>query len=205
MNSVQLIENAAQSLIIKATVQPPADEVVAALLDQEKTSKKEKISHQFQQLIGDWKLCFITGTKKTQKRAGIVMGAGRYIPGFVTVKLSYLPSDMSLAKEEESLEFEVGRVENSVSVGLISFALSGPVKLLAKKNILAFDFTRATVKILGKTIYNNYIRGGKKSEETFYQKKVKNQAFFAYFLITEKAIAARGRGGGLAIWGKISN
>ena len=76
------------------------------------------------------------------------------------------------------------------------------VKFLAKKNILAFDFTKATVQILGKTIYNNYIRGGKKSEETFYQKKVKNQAFFGYFFITEKAIAARGRGGGLAIWGK---
>jgi hypothetical protein len=198
MDNLQVIENAAQSLVQKTAAQPPAEEVVAALLDREKITKKEKITYQFKQLIGDWQLRFITGTKKTQKRAGVVMGAGRYLPGFVTVKLSYLPSDI----EDKNSEFEAGKVENSVSVGLVSFALSGPVKFLTKKNILAFDFTRATVKILGVTIYNNYVRGGKKSEETFYQKPVKQQAFFAYFLVTEKAIAARGRGGGLAIWGR---
>lgn len=198
MDNLQLIENAAQSLLTKNASKPPAAEVLTALLDAEKAAKKDKITYQFQQLIGDWRLCFITGTKKTQNRAGVVMGAGRYLPNFVTVNLSYLPSENG----EEYSEFEAGRVENSVGVGLLSFALSGPVKFLPKKNILAFDFTRATVKILGKTIYDNYVRGGKKSEDSFYQKKVGQQAFFAYFLITEKAIAARGRGGGLAIWGR---
>ncbi|MDY6805137.1 MAG: hypothetical protein SXA11_15200 [Cyanobacteriota bacterium] len=198
MDNLQLIENAAQSLITKSASKPPAAEVLSALLEAEKAAKKDKITYQLQQLIGDWRLCFITGTKKTQNRAGVVMGAGRYLPNFVTVKLSYLPSENG----EENSEAEAGRVENSVGVGLVSFALSGPVKFLPKKNILAFDFTRATVKIFGKTIYDNYVRGGKKSEESFYQKKVGQQAFFAYFLITEKAIAARGRGGGLAIWGR---
>ncbi|NEP39047.1 MAG: hypothetical protein F6K35_07175 [Okeania sp. SIO2H7] len=194
MDSLQTIENAARSVANK----PPAEAVLTALIDREKAAKKDKITYQFQQLIGDWKLCFITGTKKTQKRAGVVMGSGRYLPNFVSVKLSYLPA----ANEEKNPDFEAGRVENSVGVGLVSFALSGPVKFLTKKNILAFDFTRATFKILGVTIYDNYIRGGKKSEETFYEKKVSEQAFFAYFLVTEKAIAARGRGGGLAIWGR---
>lgn len=198
MDNLQLIENAAQSLITKSASQPPAAEVLSAILEAEKAAKKDKRIYGFKQLIGDWRLCFITGTKKTQNRAGIVMGAGRYLPNFVTVKLSYLPSQNG----EENSEFEAGRVENSVGVGLLSFALRGPVKFLPKKNILAFDFTKATVKVLGKTIYDNYVRGGKKSEESFYQKKVGQQAFFAYFLITEKAIAARGRGGGLAIWGR---
>jgi hypothetical protein len=68
--------------------------------------------------------------------------------------------------------------------------------------LLAFDFTQLRVQILGMTLYNGYIRGGKASEESFYQKSIGQQAFFAYFVINPQILAARGRGGGLALWGK---
>ncbi|NES72975.1 MAG: hypothetical protein F6K24_51155, partial [Okeania sp. SIO2D1] len=84
-------------------------------------------------------------------------------------------------------------------------SLSGPTKFIDKKNILAFDFTKITVKLLGVKLYSGYIRGGQESEDKFATESVGKQAFFAYFLIQEKFIAARGRGGGLAIWGKLEN
>ena len=34
----------------------------------------------------------------------------------------------------------------------------------------------------------------------FYEQKLKEKAFFKYFLIKENVIAARGKGGGLALW-----
>ena len=48
------------------------------------------------------------------------------------------------------------------------------------------------------------IRGGKDSDESFFSQNLNQQAFFSYFLVTDKFIAARGRGGGLALWQKIN-
>ena len=58
------------------------------------------------------------------------------------------------------------------------------------------------VQILGITLYDGYIRGGKVSEESFFQKRIGQQAFFAYFVINPQILAARGKGGGLALWAK---
>ena len=173
---------------------PSASEVVNALLEAEKIAKKEKISYSWESLIGNWRLCFITGTKKTRKKAGIVLGAGRYLPRLVHISLNYSPTKESSDNQ--------GNVENCVSVGGLQLSLTGPVKFLAPKNILAFDFTRMKLKLFGFTLYNGYIRDGKTKEASFYNDKISQQAFFAYFYITKSAIAARGRGGGLALWTK---
>ena len=174
---------------------PSASEVVNTLLEAEKIAKKEKITYSWENLIGNWRLCFVTGTKKTRKKAGIVLGAGKYLPRFVKISLNYLPG-------KESSENQ-GNVENCVSVGGLQLSLTGPVKFIATKNILAFDFTRMKVKLFGVTLYDGYIRGGKTKEASFYTDKISQQAFFAYFYITDSAIAARGRGGGLALWAKL--
>ena len=84
----------------------------------------------------------------------------------------------------------------------MQLSLTGPVKFVAPKNILAFDFTRMKIKLLGLTLYNGYIRDGEAKEANFYDERISKQAFFAYFYITDSAIAARGRGGGLALWSK---
>ena len=70
---------------------PSASEVVNALLEAEKIAKKEKITYSWENLIGNWRLCFVTGTKKTRKKAGIVLGAGKYLPRLVKISLNYLP------------------------------------------------------------------------------------------------------------------
>ncbi|MGK7896139.1 MAG: hypothetical protein AB4372_21625 [Xenococcus sp. (in: cyanobacteria)] len=185
----------AASYFTDKTDLPSTSEVVTSLLEAEKIAKKEKISYSWDDLIGTWRLCFVTGTKKTRKKAGIVLGAGRYLPRIVKISLNYLPREESLSNQ--------GNVENSVEIGGLQLSLTGPVKFLAPKNILAFDFTRIKVKFFGLTLYDGYIRGGKTKEESFYTDRISQQAFFSYFYITDLAIAARGRGGGLALWSKV--
>jgi hypothetical protein len=195
MENISILEQAT-----KSNSQPSADAVVAALLETEQTAKKNKIRYSFEQLIGNWQLCFITGTKKSRQKAGIVLGAGRYIPQWIAkIQIAYSAAE-SVAEGVENRE--IGRVENSVKVGSIELTLSGPTKFLPN-NILAFDFTRITVKLLGKSVYQGYIRGGESREAEFFSQSVGKQAFFTYFLVEDGMIAARGRGGGLALWRKV--
>ncbi len=193
MKSNIILQQAANYLADRANV-PSASEVVNALLEAEKLTKKEKITYSWESLIGNWRLCFVTGTKKTRKKAGIVLGAGRYLPRLVKISLNYFPSKESSTNQ--------GTVENCVSFGGLQLSLTGPVKFIAPKNILAFDFTRMKIQLFGVTLYDGYIRGGKAKEASFYTDKISQQAFFAYFYITDSVIAARGRGGGLALWTK---
>ncbi len=164
---------------------PNPPEIVNNLLTIEKESKKEKIKYNFEQLIGNWRLYFVTGTKKVRKQGGVILGAGKYLPNFTQINITYSP------------DF---RVENKVKFGLLELTLTGPVKFLPVTNILAFDFTQINVKFWGKNIYSGYIRNGELKEKTFNQESIKKQAFFNYFLIQDDLISARGKGGGLAIW-----
>ncbi|NEO55763.1 MAG: hypothetical protein F6K54_23435 [Okeania sp. SIO3B5] len=202
MEDLLTIETAANSIIKNSPNKPSPDSVVSALIQIEKQSKKQENNYSIEQLSGNWQLCFITGTKKTRKRAGTVLGAGRYIPNWVKITLSYF-SPLNTSETPEKIE--IGRVENTVEFAGFKLSLSGTTKFIDKKNILAFDFTKITVKLLGVKLYSGYIRGGQESEDKFATESVGKQAFFAYFLIQEKFIAARGRGGGLAIWRKLKN
>ncbi len=193
-DNLLLLEQNQEELRFNSSKKPQAAELVTALLQAEKSSKHSKQSYSFNQLIGTWRLCFITGTVKTRKKAGKILGSGRYLPNWVTILLSYSQNTDKEAR---------GRVENLVKLGFVQLSLTGPVKFLPPKNILGFDFTQISVKIFTKTVYSGYMRRGKKSEENFYQERIAKQAFFSYFWIGEQIIAARGRGGGLALWTRI--
>ncbi len=175
------------------TSKPASNEIVSALLSAEKYSHQHKPKYNVEQLIGNWQLYFITGTKNSQKKLGNILGSGFYLPFLTQVIISY-----SFAQNSNQ-----GRVENTVKFGLVKFSIDGPCKFIDKKNIVAFDFTYLIMEILGKKVYQTNIRNGRKGEDKFYETKINKQAFFSYFLVTEKLIAARGRGGGLALWKKL--
>lgn len=191
MMTQNTIEQATEFLQKKGIKQPVPEAIVKALIEAEKAAKQTKTNYNYSQLIGNWRLGFITGTKKTRKRAGVVLGAGKFLPKLVKIQLSYSQSEESPEK---------GKVENSVQFGLLKIVLTGPVKFWFNKNILAFDFTKMQLSLSGFNLYKGYIRGGKDREEIFYQQTLKEQAFFTYFLIEKNYIAARGKGGGLALW-----
>ncbi len=176
---------------------PSAEETLTALKTAEKNSRYSKPQYQFEQFLGTWRLCFINGTNKSRSRLDGLLPQGFYLPSFTPVKISY-----SL-DEDTVVNTHKGKVVNTVGIGLVEFAVAGPCQFYQKKNILAFDFIYLTLFILGKKIYSQNIRGGKNSEETFFKQNLSQKAFFSYFLVSDKLIAARGRGGGLALWQKI--
>ncbi|NEQ87983.1 MAG: hypothetical protein F6K26_50890 [Moorea sp. SIO2I5] len=187
------LDQAIEFLTSPSVTPPTSSAVVEALLQAETTAKRTKVSHAYSQLIGNWRLGFITGTKRSRQRAGVILGSGRFLPKWIKIYLSYSPSESSQ---------DQGTVQNAVQFGLIQIVLTGPTKFYPKTNILAFDFTQIRISLSGLTLYQGYIKGGQDRETRFHEQPLKEQAFFTYFLVENRCIAARGRGGGLAIWTK---
>ncbi|MBW4684043.1 MAG: hypothetical protein KME40_02850 [Komarekiella atlantica HA4396-MV6] len=170
---------------------PSAEILVNALLQAEKAAKQQRLTYSFESLLGKWRLCFATGTKKVRERGGIVLGKGLYVPKLVTIHISFSAIEQDSGK---------GEIANQVQLGSILLKLTGPVQYLDKKNLLAFDFNHMFISLFGRMIYNKQIRSGKIQSEDFYNQPIAKLPFFAFFLVTEDFIAARGRGGGLALW-----
>lgn len=171
---------------------PSAETLVNALLAAEKAAKQEKLTYPWSSLLGKWELCFATGTKKAQKRGGIVLGKGFYVPKFVNIQISFSASSPEDANK--------GEIANQVQFGPMLLQLTGPAHYLGKKNLLAFDFNYLVLSLFGRIVYQGSIRAGKVQAEDFYQQPIAKLPFFAFFLVKEDFIAARGRGGGLALW-----
>ncbi|HEY9619040.1 MAG TPA: hypothetical protein V6C78_01660 [Crinalium sp.] len=168
---------------------PTAEAVVEALLQAEKIAKQQRLTYPFEGLSGRWRLCFATGTRKARQRGGILLGKGFYVPKLASAFISFQPQSDS-----------TGEIGNQAQVGAMRLTLTGPCRYLGKKNLLAFDFTRLNISVFKRILYAGNIRGGKTPEQEFEQKAIAQLPFFAFFLITNTLIAARGRGGGLALW-----
>jgi hypothetical protein len=195
-----MVINLDSPLILEDNNCPPVSQLLEFLLATEKNSKKTKENLTFEALVGTWRLYFITGTQKAKKKAGIVLGKGRYLPSWLKITISYQKNEGL-----ERGEFISGTVSNQIVLGAVKLSVNGPIKFFPKTRILAFDFTRINLTLFNHSLYSGFIRDGERSESNFYQESIKSQAFFAYFMVTETAIAARGRGGGLAVWTKDKN
>jgi hypothetical protein len=171
---------------------PSAEIMVNALLEAEKTAKLQKLNYPFASLNGKWRLCFATGTKKVRNRGGIILGKGWYVPRFTKIHICLNPV------ETEALG--TGEIANQVQLGGVLLKLTGPIKYLGKKNLLAFDFIKMQISLFNWMVVNKNISTSKGENKDFDGQPIAKLAFFAFFLVTEDMIAARGRGGGLALW-----
>jgi hypothetical protein len=168
-----------------------AKSMTTALQQAETTARREKLAIPFAGLAGEWRLCFATGASKSPKKLGIKLGKGYYVPKFVVASIAFMPDLESTT---------VGTVTNQLQVGGLGIKFTGPCSYPGKKNLLVFDFTQIQINLLGRQVYQAKIRGGK-TEDTL-PKSIVKMPFFAFFWATPTEIAARGRGGGLAIWVK---
>lgn len=182
-DSTAVLDQAAQA------ERPNTKDLVTAL---QITEKNSKTAYALTDLVGTWRLHFITGTKKTRQKAGVALGAGRYLPRIIKIQLTY-----------QADSNEQGRVQNSVAVGALTFTLNGPIKFWPKAKCLAFDFTQIQIKLGSFILYQGRMKP-EDADQAFYSQKLKEQAFFKYFWVTKQGIAARGRGGGLALWSRES-
>ncbi|MDX2228904.1 MAG: hypothetical protein NW220_04675 [Leptolyngbyaceae cyanobacterium bins.349] len=172
---------------------PSAQAVVEALLQAEKAAKHDHLTYTLEQLAGHWRLVF-TAPRHAHQKAGVAQGRGWYVPQFAPAQISFSPDDMDNG---------TGAIGNQIQLGPVLFKLSGPLKYPGKKNLLGFDFTHATFTIFGKTLYDGRFQSGKTKQDHFEQLSLNKLPFFAFFLMTDELIAARGRGGGLAIWVRV--
>ncbi|CAD5925438.1 hypothetical protein L2E67_04315 [Planktothrix agardhii 1803] len=198
-----LLEKVAQFVLTGKGEKPNSSLIAETLIRCENQAKKTKEKHSFESLVGNWRLCWVSGTQKIRKQAGIVKGNGLYIPSFLNLQIIYSRYPHPLLTIEVPTEIDAGIIQNCVQLNQFNLTLTGPAKFLEKKNILAFDFTNLTSKLFGLNIYDGKMHGTSSNAQQFYQDSIKKQAFFAFFVITPDLIAARGRGGGLALWTKV--
>jgi hypothetical protein len=164
---------------------PTAKVVVSALLQAERAAKQQRLVYPLESLLGDWRLYF-TAPRNAKLQNGVAQGNGFYIPQIAPAQISF--------HSRERLE-----IGNQIQFGSLLFKLTGPARYLGKKNLLAFDFTQMQLRLFNRTVYQGKFNSGKRAG-TFEEQPISKLPFFAFFLITEDYIAARGRGGGLAIW-----
>lgn len=174
---------------------PNASTVVTALVAAEKSARQAAKAYSLSDLVGTWQLGFITGTQKARQQAKGALGAGRFLPRWLNIRIAY-------AAEEQGSDR--GTVRNSVTLGPLALTLSGPIRFYPKTNRLTFDFIHMTVTMTGVELYEGDVRGGQERAAKFYDLPLKDAAFFTYFAIGHRYIAARGKGGGLALWIKAS-
>lgn len=190
---------------LKSANRPSAARVVDALLQAEKAAKQQRILYSVEDLLGQWQLCFATGTRK-MRRGGIALSKGFYLPAFVQGQIGFEHAvdraDLQALPDAANSGVVKLQINNQLQLGAICFRVTGPAKYLNKKNLLAFDFTQMELSLLKQSIYRGNFRGGQAQNQAFDQQPIAKLPFFSFFLVAETFIAARGRGGGLAIWVK---
>ncbi len=189
------LPNFANILTQAATASSRPDEaaVVGALKQAETTAKKEKLVIPFDDLLGEWRLFFSSGVKKTNRRRGIALGKGYYLPKF-------LPASITFTRNLEATSTTIGTATNQLKIGGLILKFTGPCRYPGKKNLLVFDFTEMQISLFGQTLYQGKIRSGKTGAKSFEELSIAKLPFFSFFWVDANGIAARGRGGGLAIW-----
>ena len=85
---------------------PSAKAVVTALLQAERVAKQQRLMYPFDSLLGSWRLCFVTGTRKARHRGGIVLGRGFYVPKVATAQISF--SSQAQTSKPSSGNGEIG-------------------------------------------------------------------------------------------------
>jgi hypothetical protein len=168
--------------------------MVKALQQAETSARQEKLAIPFVDIAGEWRLCFATGASKSPQKLGIKLGKGYYLPKFVVASIAFTPDLKSTT---------VGTITNQLKVGGFELKFTGPCSYPGKKNLLVFDFTQIQITVLRRIVYQGKIRSGKTDAIAgAVPKSVGKMPFFAFFWASPTEIAARGRGGGLALWVK---
>jgi hypothetical protein len=216
-DAVATVQAAIAPLQGKAGSRPSAQTVVQALVQLEKAAKQARTRYELDDLYGDWRLYFTAG-KTAREKSGVIQGRGFYIPAFVQAQISFAPrphdepdadadsgSDFEAAQDETHSAADLAAIANQLRLAGVKLRLTGPARYRDRKNLLAFTFDRMQIQIFGKTIYQGRFRQGSANDAPFAQQPIAKLPFFAFFCITEDFIAARGRGGGLAIWVKASS
>lgn len=163
---------------------PAAAALTQALLETEKATKRQRQPIEAQTLVGTWRLRF-TAPQKPRLKDGQPTQRGFYIPQLIRAEIGFTPQDSPTPLA----------IHNQLTLGRSQIHFSGNARLANKNNILTFEFTHLRISIAGLNLYHGQISAAKLAEQGSSQ-----FPFFVFFAATDSYIAARGRGGGLALW-----
>ncbi len=189
-----LLRTAVAAFRHQAAPRPDGKAVTAALLQLEKQAKQERFTIPQADLLGTWQLCLSAG-KQAKYKAGQPVGSGFYIPQLAIASIQFALDPVQPNRLQ---------IANELRVGPLKIRFTGPARYPGKKNLLAFDFTQLSIHCFGLRLYQGKFAARKYQASTFEATAIGKLPFFAFFAATEDYIAARGRGGGLAIWVKAS-
>ena len=100
-----------------ASSRPDPAIVVAALLQAEKTAKQARSAYPPELLLGQWRLCFTTGTRKLRRSGGIALGKSFYLPRFSPAYVGFEQAGASPLA-----------ASNQVQLGGLKLKFTGPAK-----------------------------------------------------------------------------
>ncbi|MGD1929763.1 MAG: hypothetical protein ACFB12_12710 [Leptolyngbyaceae cyanobacterium] len=187
-----LLREAAHGFLESGKPLPSGKELTTGLLELERTAKQTKQNLPVEALLGTWRLCFSAG-KKAKFQSGLPVGSGFYVPKLAIARITFATDDTG----ESQL-----KVTNELNIGPLTIRFTGPARYPGKKNLLAFDFTHLQVSCFGLAVYQGKVQNKKRADNPFEAMAIAQLPFFAFFAATDDYIAARGRGGGLAVWVK---
>ena len=153
------------------------------------------------ELNGKWRLVYTSGTKKVAANLNRAGFGGSYFP---------VPA-------VQSFDVASGRIRNGIYLGPIEFFFDGPFVWREKLSMLEFTFTRVSLALgpLGPVSFDiddgkwDAVKAAEQSASEGQGKVEKGKGskpganpFFKFVYTDDKCIAARGRGGGLAMWAR---
>jgi len=194
-DAASLVDNAVEAYATGLKMRPDGSTLTAALLRLEKDVKQNCLMISQDSLLGTWRLCFSAG-KKSKYQSGQPVGSGFYIPEWAIARITFAPNP----SPEATLA-----IANELHVGPLKIRFTGPARYPGTKNLLAFDFTEIAVTCFGVSVYRGSVGEKKRAGKPFSERKISQLPFFSFFAATDQYIAARGRGGGLAIWSKTED
>jgi hypothetical protein len=200
--SKNVLLRAVQALDRAEGDRPSVDEMVAALVYTEKQHKQSKASHSLPSLLGTWRFRF-GANRKSRLVSGVVQGGGFYVPGWIQATLAFAIAHASTddaGSPNESPDASALTITNALQLGGVRLELTGPAKYLPRRNLMAFDFHTMTLSVFGWRLYSGRLPGRFSDPDEFEQRAIAKLPFFAFIAATDDYIAARGRGGGLALW-----
>lgn len=179
-----------------------SDEVYRALVDLEKLTRQlAKEDPTFAQSIvdnldGDWRLIFTTGTAQTQKK----IGGGR---------INYFP--LKAVQSFRTKDIEPKSIENGIYFGTFpAIKFKGTMEFDLRKRRLEFDFDSVMlldtfdIKLRRGEAATLGAKSGLGSESNVKNIEQNNKkAFFNWISADDKIATARGGGGGLALWKRV--
>ena len=177
---------------VGTSLRPTAAATVMALLQTEESIRQTRTQFTESDLLGNWRLHFVSAGKINLSSKRL---RGFFLPSFLPAQIGFQRSDMN-----DSAPL---CVTNQITIGLIQLKFTGPARFESKKNLLGFDFTRLEIIALGQRVYESAVPSSRKNQK-FQDISIGKLPFFAFFAVTDRFIAARGRGGGLAMWVKQS-